>query len=79
MSKPTAHADPNSPLGQIQRGRGAGYLGILEMPSVAARDCLEDCIRHDPRLESQLDDQAASYALIGLRAEGRTRVGGGAQ
>jgi hypothetical protein len=41
-------ADPTSPLGLIQRGRGAGYLWAREHPA-EARPLLYSCLERDPR------------------------------
>jgi hypothetical protein len=66
MAKPEQHASPDSLLGQIQRGRGEGYLRILSTPKREACELLVDCICNDPRLDSQLENRAEYYASIAV-------------
>lgn len=54
MTGPRAH--PDTLLGQLQRGRGAGYLGALERPGEAVELILE-CVRDDPRWDAQIEDR----------------------
>ena len=64
MPKQEHHADPESLLGQLQRGRGEGYRRILSIPRGEAWNGLVDCICNDPRLDSQVEDRAAYYASM---------------
>ena len=58
MAKPEQHASPNSLLGQLQRGRGKGYLQILSTARSEARQLLVECSCNDPRLDSQVENRA---------------------
>lgn len=51
-------------LGQLQRGRGAGFLAALDMPRSQAWSLLIECITHDPRWDSQLEDRGGYYAAL---------------
>ena len=66
MAKPEQHASPDSLLGQVQRGRGEGYLRILSTPKRDACQLLVDCICNDPRLDSQIESRAEYYASIAV-------------
>jgi len=62
MDKPLAH--PSSLLGQIQRGRGAGFLAALATdPTVLAPLALA-CILDDPRFDRQGDSRGDYYACL---------------
>jgi hypothetical protein len=55
-------APPSSALGQLQRGRGAGWLH-----AVAAKngvDLLLTCLRHEPRWDGQVEGRAWYYATL---------------
>lgn len=58
----------NSRLGQLQRGRGAGFLQALRAPTAARGDLLR-CISRDPRIEPQLESRARYYAELALRLD----------
>jgi hypothetical protein len=64
LPKQEKHADPNTLLGQLQRGRGEGYRRALAVPRDEAWECLLDCICNDPRLDSQVEYRADYYALL---------------
>jgi hypothetical protein len=66
MPKQEKHADPNTLLGQLQRGRGEGYRQALAVPRHEAWDYLLDCICNDPRLDSQVENRADYYALLAI-------------
>lgn len=51
--------------GQLQRGRGLGYLRALEDPA-AAREILERCITHDPRQDGQVETRSDYYAGLAV-------------
>lgn len=60
----TRLADAGSVLGQLQRGRGEGFLAALEMPSTEAADLVWECIVHDPRYDLQIDSRDLYYATL---------------
>jgi hypothetical protein len=66
MPKQEKHADPNTLLGQLQRGRGEGYRQALAAPRSEAWGCLLDCICNDPRLDSQVESRADYYAQLAI-------------
>src|ERR1700685_3503201 len=66
MAKPEQHGSPNRLLGQLQRGRGEGYLGILSTSRREACELLVQCISNDPRLDSQVESRAGYYASIAV-------------
>jgi hypothetical protein len=53
-------ADPATPLGMIERGRGAGFLWAREHPA-EARPFLRACLERDPRWDAQIESRAAYY------------------
>jgi hypothetical protein len=53
-------ADPKTRLGQLQRGRGAGFLAAVGDPS--AGDEVLQCVLSDPRVDQQVEWGAAYYA-----------------
>jgi hypothetical protein len=63
------HAEANSLLGQLQRGRGEGYRRVLCVPRSEGWDYLLDCICNDPRLDSQVEDRAGYYAAVAIETE----------
>jgi hypothetical protein len=67
MSKPEQHASPESLLGQLQRGRGEGFVRILSTPKGEACRLLLECITNDPRLDSQVEHRAENYASIAVK------------
>jgi hypothetical protein len=66
MPKQEKHADPNTLLGQLQRGRGEGYRHALAVPRPEASGYLVDCICNDPRLDSQVENRADYYASLAI-------------
>ncbi|MBI1176380.1 hypothetical protein GC207_02955 [bacterium] len=58
------HAPAGSVHGQLQRGRGAGYLAALELPRDEAHRLLIDCITCDPRIDSQVEQRTEYYASL---------------
>lgn len=66
MAKPKQHASPESLLGQLQRGRGEGFIRILSAPKLEASQLLLECISNDPRLDSQVEHRAGYYASIAV-------------
>lgn len=66
MPKQEKHADPNTLLGQLQRGRGEGYRHALAVPKQEAWGYLVDCICNDPRLDSQVENRADYYASLAV-------------
>ncbi len=66
MARVENHASPDSLLGQLQRGRGEGYLRILSAPKLEAQALLLECLSNDPRLDSQVESRAGYYASIAI-------------
>ncbi|TMA89361.1 MAG: hypothetical protein E6J63_11525 [Deltaproteobacteria bacterium] len=58
-------ASAQTPLGLLQRGRGAGFLWALGHAE-EARPLLVRCITRDPRWDRQLESRAPYYAEIAL-------------
>jgi hypothetical protein len=56
-------------LGQLQRGRGAGYLAALESQDHEAQRALKECIAHDPRWDHQVESRADYYAELALEVK----------
>ena len=50
-------------LGQLQRGRGLGFLRALADGRAAHEDLLE-CVLNDPRVDRQVEDRARYYAEL---------------
>jgi hypothetical protein len=66
---PEHHNDPpDTPLGMLQRGRGAGYLWALQQDPRTLHPLLVECITHDPRLSEQSEQRADYYARLALFA-----------
>jgi len=61
-------AAPESFLGMLQRGRGAGYLAALNAPRELVWSLLLQCITHDPRFDG-LESRAEYYVSL-MRATG---------
>src|SRR5690242_7913866 len=53
--------------GRLQRGRGQGYLDAIASPTEEVRTDLLDCIVHDPRWDSQVEERAGYYAELAQR------------
>jgi len=58
------NAPPDSLLGQLQRGRGAGFLRALREDASVVRPLLLDCVLHDPRWDRQVETRADYYAAL---------------
>ncbi len=67
MCAETKLADADSPHGQLQRGRGAGYLWALREDPAVVHPLLLDCIVRDPRLDRQIEVRADYYAALVLQ------------
>ena len=50
--------------GQLQRGRGAGFLWALKEDSQLVHPLLAECITIDPRIDHQVEDRAKYYAEL---------------
>ncbi len=55
---------PDTPLGMLQRGRGAGYLWALQQDPHTLHPLLVECITHDSRLDYQIEQRAYYYARL---------------
>ena len=64
-----ALADPDTTLGKLQRGRGAGWLECLELPRSEANDLLWQCIVFDPRVDQQIERREGYYASLARETE----------
>ena len=53
-------------LGQLQRGRGEGFLRALEAPAREAHAVLIECITHDPRWDTQVESRADYYGDLAV-------------
>lgn len=62
------HAPHDTRLGQLQRGRGAGFLAACASPRAARHDLLQ-CILTDPRIDRQLESRDCYYAELALRLD----------
>jgi hypothetical protein len=51
-------------LGQLQRGRGRGFVRALREDVSAVRPLLLDCVTHDPRWDRQLELRSDYYAAL---------------
>jgi hypothetical protein len=60
----TANAQADSLLGQLQRGRGSGFLRALQEDVAVVRPLVLDCVTHDPRWDGQLEDRSSYYATL---------------
>ncbi|MFO1460720.1 MAG: hypothetical protein U1G08_15110 [Verrucomicrobiota bacterium] len=63
----TIHAPPDSLLGQLQRGRGLGFLRLIREPQPVAHRLLTHCILQDPRIDYQCENRSDYYAELALR------------
>ena len=60
-------ADPSTPLGMLQRGRGAAYLWARgAQPEEAARLLLR-CLEEDPRWDRAVEDRTPLYVDVAHR------------
>lgn len=51
-------------LGRLQRGRGDGYLELLKEAPPQAWALIEDCLRHDPRMDRQVESRSWYYGSL---------------
>lgn len=58
-------ADGDSLLGQLQRGRGAGWLAAVDDP-VRGRADLLTCLADDPRWDRQVESRSDYYATLAI-------------
>jgi len=66
VSESTLNLAPaDQPLGQLQRGRGAGWLAARVSPD-EAQSWLVECISQDPRWDHQVEDRSEYYGRIAL-------------
>ncbi len=71
MSDTTAHTADDTPLapadtvyGQLQRGRGQGFLRALQENPATVHALLYNCMIHDPRRDHQIEERADYYAHL---------------
>ncbi|MFH1716319.1 MAG: hypothetical protein ABIF19_03135 [Planctomycetota bacterium] len=57
-------ANPDTLLGMLQRGRGAGYLQAVETSPAEVWPLLMECITNDPRLDKQVEYRADYYCSL---------------
>jgi hypothetical protein len=57
-------SDPYSLEGELQRGRGAGYLHALRVRGPEAKRAVLDCVMRDPRTDSQVERRSAFYSAL---------------
>ncbi|MEQ1752371.1 MAG: hypothetical protein ABL974_23320, partial [Prosthecobacter sp.] len=51
-------------LGMLQRGRGEGFLRLLDEAPQHAWTLIEDCLRHDPRMDRQVESRSWYYGTL---------------
>ncbi|HBX80367.1 MAG TPA: hypothetical protein DEG88_11915 [Propionibacteriaceae bacterium] len=61
-------APPDTLLGMVQRGRGAGWLAAVADP-VEGRAALLACLTDDPRWDHQVESRAEFYASLAVALE----------
>lgn len=59
---------PDSQLGRLQRGLGSAAREVLEGRARNARDLVRSCLEADPRWDTDLDNRADYYAVLGIAA-----------
>src|SRR5690349_16295324 len=59
-----ALARPESLLGQLQRGRGAGFLWASREDPKVVHPLLVECVTRDPRCDHQVESRAEYYARL---------------
>jgi hypothetical protein len=57
-------AQADTLLGQLQRGRGRGFVRALREDASVVRPLLVDCVTHDPRWDRQLEERSDYYAAL---------------
>lgn len=60
-------AEADSLLGQLQRGRGAGFRRALRGSPRFVYPLLIACVTHDPRWDRQVEPRAEYYAALGVQ------------
>ncbi|MBM3925383.1 MAG: hypothetical protein FJ320_05255 [SAR202 cluster bacterium] len=60
-------AAPDTLLGMLQRGRGAGYLLALKSDYMEVHKALMHCLMYNPKWDRQIEDREEYYAEIMLR------------
>ncbi len=53
-------------FGQLQRGHGAGFLWAMKEAPETVRPLVIECITHDPRIDSQVEERSTYYARLAL-------------
>jgi hypothetical protein len=56
-------ADPDTPQGQLQRGRGLGAHAVARSPE-SARPAVFDCVCRDPRWDHQVEERDLYYGRL---------------
>lgn len=62
-------AEPKTLLGMLQRGRGEGFQRLLDEAPQRAWALIEGCLRHDPRMDRQVESRSWYYGTLILKAE----------
>ncbi len=60
----TTQDNPTTLLGQLQRGRGLGFLRVCEADSATVHAALLACLARDPRREPDFESRAPYYAAL---------------
>ncbi len=63
-------ARPDSLVGQLQRGRGRGWLRAVAR-SFEGLSALRDCLAEDPCWDAQVEDRGSYYATLALELDVR--------
>ncbi len=67
-------ANPDTVLGKLQRGTGAGFLEAIALPSGEAAELIWDCVVYDPRWDQQVESRDRYYADLITRRVTSTRT-----
>ncbi len=59
---------PETLLGRLQRGLGSAAREVLDGEAPDARELVRSCLEADPRWDSELDDRADYYPVLGMSA-----------
>lgn len=62
-------AEARTLLGMLQRGRGEGFQRLLDEAPQHAWALIEDCLRHDPRMDRQVESRSWYYGTLILKTE----------
>jgi len=60
---------PDSLLGRLQRGLGSAAREVLDGRPSNARELVRSCLEADPRWDTDLDDRADYYAVLGISGD----------